>query len=169
MRAALLLAIALSACDSGDRSGDIHVDPQDHVSFVVPAGFRLIRDRDAWVLVGEKDLSGFTIAIRSVARSGWSEDRDLDMVESATEQALRAYPDASLRGPTRLEDAPYPGFAFDVTFRPRSKKGAAYRRRHATLISTERVFHVVETWPATRSEKTRREFQRVLDSVREEG
>ena len=166
---ALVALLFVSACQSDDRGGNLHLDPEGHVSFVVPAGFKLTHDHGAWVLVGEKDLTGATIAIRSVARDAWSSDRNLAMVRSATETALRAYPEASLRGPTVLEGAPYPGFAFDVTFRPPSKRAARYRRRHAALISSEHVFHVIETWPATQSETARRQFEHVLDSVREEG
>jgi hypothetical protein len=173
MRAApippILLVALVAACQSGDRGGDIHVDPRDHVSFAVPDGFRLTRDRDAWILVGEKERAGATILIRSVARDGWSQDRSSEMVLASTEIALRAYPGASVKGPTKLDDAPYPGFAFDLTFEPRAKRGERYRRRHATLISAGHVFHVVETWPATQDETARRDYRHVLDSVREEG
>jgi hypothetical protein len=130
MRAILGLAVAglLAACSTDDRGGNIHVDEEEHVSFSVPDGFRLSRERGAWVLVGEKERAGATISIRSIPRAGWSEDRSPDMLRPLMKSALAAYPGASVKGPTEIADAPYPGFAFDITFQPSSKRGARYRQ-----------------------------------------
>jgi hypothetical protein len=165
----VLLAAFVAGCQSDDRRGNIHVDENDHVSFAVPDGFHLTRERGTWVLVGENERAGATIAIRSVPRAGWSEDRSPDMLRPLMESALRAYPGASVRGPTALDDAPYPGFAFDITYQPRSKRGERYRRRHATLVGPNRVIHVFETWSTSQREHARKDFQRVVLSVREEG
>jgi hypothetical protein len=120
----VLLAAFVAGCQSDDRRGNIHVDENDHVSFAVPDGFHLTRERGTWVLVGENERAGATIAIRSVPRAGWSEDRSPDMLRPLMESALRAYPGASVRGPTALDDAPYPGFAFDITYQPRREESA---------------------------------------------
>ena len=172
MRAALIvphIAFLLVGCQSDHRSGTIHVDDTDQVSFAVPEGFELQREKGTWVLVAKDARARSTISIRSVPRDGWSDDRSAEMLRPHMESALRAYPGASLRGPTELEDAPYPGFAFDITYQPPSKKGQRYRRRHATLVGPTRVIHVFETWPATEQEHARKAFVQVLGSVREEG
>jgi hypothetical protein len=170
MRLALVIMAFLAAsCQADDRTGDIHVAEHDQLSFEVPSSYRLTRQRDAWLLVGEDTRAGSSIAIRSVVRDQTPERSDPDLLRAATETALHAYPSASVKGPIALDDAPYPGFAFDVTFRPRGQNGDRFRRRHTTLIGSHRVFHVIETWPATRSETARRDYERVLRSVREEG
>lgn len=165
----LAFTALLVACGSDHRGGNVHVDENDHVSFSIPDGFRLTRERGTSVLVGEGERTGTTISVRSVPRDGWSEDRSPEMLRPLIESALRGYPGASVRGPTDLDDAPYPGFAFDVTYQPPSRKGARYRRHHTTLVGSSRVIHVFETWPATQSESARRAFQQVVHSVREEG
>lgn len=165
----LLLLALLVACQSGDRGRNIHVDHNDGVSFSIPDGFRLTRERGTWVLVGEDELTGSTISIRSVRRDGWSEDRSPEMLRPLMDSALRAYPGASVKGPAELDDSQYPGFAFDITYQPPSKEGARYRRRHVTLVGSTRVIHVLETWAATQPERAKKDFHRVVQSVREEG
>jgi hypothetical protein len=165
----LVLLALVGACEPNDPGDSVHMAHEDHVSFVIPAGYRLTRERDTWVLVGEGEREGSTIALRSVPRDGWSEDRSPEMLRPAVEQVLRGFPDASVRGPAVVENAPYPGFAFDVTYAPPSRKGQRVRRRHAVLVSTGRVFHILETWPVTHAESGKADFARVISSVREEG
>lgn len=164
----LLLLAALVGCEAS-RQENIHVDDADHVSFSVPDGYQLTREKGTWVLVGKDKRDRATISIRAIPRDGWSDDRSPEMLRVNMESAIRAYPGASLRRPTELEDTPYPGLAFDITYQPRSKKGQRYRRRHATLVGPTRVIHVFETWPATEQEHAQRAFDHVLNSVREEG
>jgi hypothetical protein len=165
----LVLLASLFGCQSASIQENVDVGDDDHVSFSVPEGFQLTREKGTWVLVAKDKRAQATISIRAVPRDGWSDDRSPGMLQAHMESAMRAYPGSSLRGPTELDDTPYPGFAFDITYQPRSKKGQRYRRRHATLVGPTRVIHVFETWPATEQETARKAFQSVLYSVREEG
>ena len=163
----LLVLVATVGCSTAPDN--VHLSEADQLSFEVPDNFRVTQDRDAWVLVGEKERAGVTIVLRSVPRDGWGEDRSPETLSPAVETVLRALPGSTVRGPVEIDSAAYPGFAFDLTFQPPSKRGERFRRRHAVLFSAGRVFHVLETWPANRQESGKPDFERVLGSVREEG
>jgi hypothetical protein len=170
MRSALSLVLVLSvACQASEENKNRHTAEEDQVSFAIPDGFRLRRDRDTWVLVGQQARSRSTIGVRSVPRDGWSEDRSPDSVLPATELVLRDLPGAEVTGPVKLSHPAYPAFAFDVVFEPRSRRGERYRRRHVVLFGESRVFHVLATSPDKQSQALKAAFERVLETVREEG
>jgi hypothetical protein len=177
MRAiAALSLLGLAACQGG--KGDIDdkrvAVPEDGLSYAEPTGYAGHRDRDAWVLSGEGDRARTTIAIRTAPNREWASDvggrgRPADLIIPAVKTALGALPGAEL-GPVRERSHDlYPAYELELTFSPPGKSGQKYQRRHAVVFADERVIHVFHTAPVGRLAATAADFDRVVDSIREEG
>jgi len=170
-RLAYCLLVSLAACQGAADRDNPQTFAEDSVAFVPPKGWEIKRDRDTLLLVGgsPKSTTRPTIGIRAVSVSGWTEERTQDNVLPNTEKVLRALPNAEITGPFDVEHPIYPAKAFDVTWTPRSRQGQRYQRRHITLVATDHLYHVFLTAPEGEINKSRPDFERVIESLREDG
>lgn len=164
-RPLVFVLAVLGGCSSGGYSGPRYQSANDGISFAQLDGWVVSRER-ATLLLRRAGRTA-TIAIRAVPRDGWSEPRTRENVFPAVASALRALPGAHVSGPTDLDTADYPAVAFDVEFAPPG--GRRYQRRHVSLIAEDHVIHVFLVAPAGQLGASRRAFDAIVASVREEG
>ena len=165
MNRSLLLLLVFAAACSGGSSGPRYQSKEDGVSFARLDGWEIGRER-ATLVFRRAGLSA-TIAIRSTPRDGWSEPRDAVNVFSAVETVLSALPHAHVSGPFGLDDPEYPAVAFDVDYAPSGRRH--YQRRHVTLVGDSRIIHVFLVAPAGQLDSSRRDLDRLVNSIAEEG
>jgi hypothetical protein len=161
------LVLLLAPACAGDRDSDArHLSAEDGVSFARVPGWDISRERATILLKGPGPA---TIAIRTIPRDGWSEPRNQTNVFPAVATSLRALPKARVSGPTHLETAAYRAVAFDVEFTPAGRTRPRYQRRHVTLLAENHVIHVFMVAPLGQLDSSRRDFDTVVTSIREEG
>jgi hypothetical protein len=167
----IVLFVLIASCqvESDDEIRTMFVE--EVFSLVTPAGWDVRRDRGTIVLVEKAGLAyrEGTIAIRSVPVTGCSEVRTRRNVLPSTEKVLRALPGATMIGPNEVEHSRYPAVAYNVVFTPQGQRGENLHRRHIVLFSPERVIHVLHTGSKDEIDRGRAVFDRVIESIREEG
>ena len=87
----------------------------------------------------------------------------------AVETSLRALPQARVIGPAEVANAPYRAVAFDVEFTPPGRTRQRYQRRHVSLLAEDHIIHIFLVAPLGQLESSRRAFDTVVTSIREEG
>lgn len=172
IRALLLMTsvLLLASCQTDRDDAAAKTFAEDDLSLVPPSGWEVKRQKDTLVFVGKaaEDGSRNTMAVRSLRVDGWSEPRTPDTVLPSVENVLRALPGARVKGPTWIDHPAYRAAAYDVVWRPRSRGGRTYERRHVVVFAGDHLFHAFLTGPTGQIEESRAAFERVLASLREE-
>lgn len=164
---AIALALTLiTACQSGEYSGPRTTSAEDGVSFAELKSYTARREQGALLLTG---TSKQTIAVRAVPADAWSEPRTPDNVLPSVARVLAAMPSAVVTGPFEVEHPSYRAVAFDVVFAPPGLAGRRYERRHVVLFGDRKVIHVLATAPAGQLQRSHKDLDKVVASMREEG
>jgi hypothetical protein len=151
-RLPLMLALSLAACAPSDSSDafERYANAEQRYTVAQPDGWKpaIVRGLTQFS-TANADRAKHTIVVRAadlppeITEGKRTTHKD---VIAATERALRGLPRAKLGAPESLLTGQLPGARFSVTFVPRGKQ-ATYRREHAVLIGTRRLYHVMYTRP----------------------
>ena len=157
----------LSACQSGmaDR-----IDlPEDGVSIEVLKGYDTSREKGSTVLRSrDKDKGGSTLIVRRVDYDERN-DRSKDELVEATKLALEGYPEAVVKGPLPEMRGIHDAVRFELSFAKKPKSRKRYERHHAVVFGSEAAYHVIHTAPNGQLSAAAKDFEKVLDSLEEEG
>lgn len=163
---ALPVAFALLACQG--QPAPRMVLEEESVSFVELAGYNIEHDRGAAILTTENtDKKRSSIVIRSVRYDG-RHDRTAEAALEATGESLAAMPGAKVTGPVPVDHPRYTAMRFDVTFKPH-KKRRSYQRSHVVVFAEDHIYHVLHTAPEGHLGDAAKDFERVIDTLEEEG
>ena len=170
-RNALLLA-AVCACAASDNSGREYISEKHGYAVAQPEGWEVAEVRGFAQLSPQADAKRkkHTIVIRAANKPPQIRDGQsttpAEIVES-TERVLQGLPRAKLSKKTQVEGSSLPAVRFSVSFVP-SGVTRTYRREHALLIGSKRVYHIFYTSPANEA-IDEASFRKVITSLTEEG
>jgi hypothetical protein len=119
---------------------------------------------------GAADKQRHTIVVRSATKPREmieGQPTTTEQLVAATERVLRGLPKAKLGDRAPIVGAELPGTRFTVTFVPRGQT-KSYRRDHAVLVGTKRIFHVFYTSPVNEP-VDEAAFKAMVTSLTEEG
>ena len=159
MRLFGFLTLLLSACTASEpmsfETGERYENAEQGYGLTQPVGWTRDLVRGSAQFAPTAGASGKRNAKHTIVVRASEKPRELkegkpttnEDVIAATELVLRGMPQAKLTAKSAIADARLPGARFSVTFVPPGHK-QRYRRDHAVLVGTSRVFHVLYTGPA---------------------
>ena len=145
------------------------------LSAALPAGWTLRDESGATVLFSDplddsRARNTITLRLTPFEGAAGAKPRTPESIAAATKRAIEALPAGHLVAERPAARAGLRGAEFELVFEPRHKsEGSRYARRHIVLVDAggSRVLHLMHTGRAGLLDRTAREFDAVVASVKE--
>ena len=155
----------VASCQEG--RGPRTTDAEHSISFAEIDAYERSNERGAIVLSSTDASNSSTIVIRTVPY-GARNDRGFENMIASTEASISQLPGVSMSDPVDGGHPLYSGQRYELTFRPKSKRGKEYERTHVLLFAEEHAIHVLHTAPKGEGDRARNTFETLMKSIEEE-